>query len=849
MNPIYKFELSAGEESRQAFPVYKDDLAIEYALEQNQEFYRGKLSGKLTFQRDDYTFIRNKSFDTQFDVVISISYDAGQTWAVYWSGQFWKTDCQFNEDDQTAIVTPNVNDRYNAVLAGMEKEYNLIELAPEMQPVKMDKRPMIQVYVPGQTVVGCFLSGMWWEQECEKITNTTDLVGRFHFILNKSIRFIDVSQPANGNPTLPQSFWGITPADPYDFSLHSGGYIINSVITYSQGITIEITIVAETATNRILWKWEWGGTIPPSLPLNITLTPEDGAQSVGNVNMTIRDVPIYARCITDNESQGSPITADDPIYNNRNYKYAAGYYAPDSIIFTDILSSSPTKWGCYQSGLYYIEPLNPGSGINECFPISRTEWGRASIWFAFSIYDLNFEQRLRKQFVLRDAYPIFAVISSLLNVVAPGITHEGTTTYSQFLYGTNPITGIIQRLEITPKSNLISAGYDQPAQKAMITLKTVLDMLRDCFRCYWFIDEQNRFRIEHISWFMRGGSYSGTPVVGMDLTTLRVARNGKPWSYDRNQYQFDKPEMAARYQFGWMDDVTEYFDGFPIDIISKYVNPENIENIDVSKFTSDVDYIMLNPDGVSKDGFALLGPVFTTSSSSKTINFSINAMYLTNGPSAGEFHHYNGTCATQLIPIDNTIVGATFKISQNQLGFFFIDIAVFDINQNFIGVVEVYEDDVLKWEFPLSIVRERYPAARYIGLTIWNIEQEEELTQEDVQDIVITQTTIVGDYKLPYYNYIAHNTNHYLQNAYLAFIYLQNYYAYDMPAKDYSINGVQMVATGIKKLKQQTLKFPVLADPDLMKLIKTGLGNGVIQKMSVNLSSRNANTTLKYDTE
>ena len=37
---------------------------------------------------------------------------------------FWKTDCKFNEDDQTAIVTPNVNDRYNAVLAGMDKEYN-----------------------------------------------------------------------------------------------------------------------------------------------------------------------------------------------------------------------------------------------------------------------------------------------------------------------------------------------------------------------------------------------------------------------------------------------------------------------------------------------------------------------------------------------------------------------------------------------------------------------------------------------------------------------------------------------------------------------------------------------------
>ena len=187
MNPIYRFQLSAGNDTRQAFPVYKDDLAIDYALEQNQEFYRGKLSGKLTFQKDDYLFIRNKAFDTQFDVVISISYDGGQTWAVYWSGQFWKTDCKFNEDDQTAIVTPNVNDRYNAVLAGMDKEYNLIDLAPVIQPVKLDKRPMIQVYVPGQTVIGCFLSGMWWEQECDAVTDESALENTYHFAKNKTV--------------------------------------------------------------------------------------------------------------------------------------------------------------------------------------------------------------------------------------------------------------------------------------------------------------------------------------------------------------------------------------------------------------------------------------------------------------------------------------------------------------------------------------------------------------------------------------------------------------------------------------------------------------------------------------
>ena len=72
---------------------------------------------------------------------------------------------------------------------------------------------------------------------------------------------------------------------------------------------------------------------------------------------------------------------------------------------------------------------------------------------------------------------------------------------------------------------------------------------------------------------------------------------------------------------------------------------------------------------------------------------------------------------------------------------------------------------------------------------------------------------------------------------------------FDMPAWNVAINGVQQIVQGIKKLKTQTIKFPVLTEPNLTNLIKTELGNGTIQKMSVNLSSRNANTTLKYDTE
>lgn len=732
MNPIYKFQLSANGATQQAFPNRKDDLAIDYALEQNQEFYRGKLSGKLTFQKDDYLFIRSKAFDTQFDIVIYISYNAGQTWTVYWSGQFWKTNCQFDEDNQTAIVTPTVNDRYNAVLAGMEKEYNLIDLVPVIEPVKLDKRPMIQVYVPGQTVIGCFLSGMWWEQECESVleTDTVEIEDqtypaleyKYHFSFNKAQRQINVTQ--TGTPTIPTLFYGTMPETvTTNYEYTSGGYKFRYTFSvpgqYAQ-LDWEIIRVSDGVT---LWSYRYTGQNPPmNYPMTVILQPVSGTGATGTVELFIHDVKVYSRYITDVEQalglNTYPLPDDDLVENNRNYHYAIGYYFPETIWFSDYLTSTPTKWGIYQPGLYYDDGIPPSFGVGEAFPITRAAWGRTSLWFVFFVFDSIAESYWRKEYTLKDAYPIWSVISVLLAKIAPGITHAGTTDYSRFLYDTNPISYIDQRLFITPKSNLISSGYDQPAQKAPITLKRVMDMLRDCFRCYWFVDEQNRFRIEHISYFMRGGTYTGQPVVGMDLTKQIVTRNGKAWAYARNQYEFDKPEMAARYQFGWMDDVTELFDGYPIDIISKYVNPDNIEQIDVSQFTSDVDYILLNPGAVSKDGFVLL------------------AAALTN-----------------------------------------------------------------------------------------------------------------GEYKLPYVNFTINFSDYILQNAWVAFIFLQQYYMFDMPARNVQINGVTQMVRGIKKLKTQTIKFPVLTEPDMFNLIKTGLGNGTIQKLSVNLSSRNANATLKYDTE
>ena len=708
MNPIYKFELNG----QPCSPIYGQGLEKSFDLQAQEQFFRETLSGELTFVSGDYAMIEAMPIDFQFLLSLFISYDRGQSWELYWEGTFWKTDCQFDMDGKKAIVKPTAKDAYLGVLAGLDKEYNLIDLMPEIRAIKADKRPMIQIYVPGETVVGCFLSGMWWEQECEAVTNTSELTSTYHFGLKGNYRVIETS--GNTYPPVPAVIVGDAPSTT-NYSITQGDYTFQySRSSAGSGLYREIYSVY--VQNTLTWQADITTNNPGVIPTTVILSPV--ASASGNLTLYLKNVSIYGRLIVDTPTNlGQPLPSipeDDIVPDNRNYHYCSSF-TQFEVAFSTELWPMPTQWGMYQPGKYYQTP----DIEHEYFPIGRSMWDASSLWLVNDLHPA--ESQWRQPFVIRDAYPLASVISVLLGQIAPGITHQETASYSDFLYGQNTIRGIEQTLLITPKSNIIFSGYDQPAQKAQITLRNVLDMLRDCFRCYWWIDEQNRFRIEHIQYFRNGGSYEIPPAVAIDLTTETVNRNGKPWAWSANKYSYEKPEMTARYQFSWMDDVTQQFEGWPIDILSQYVNPEKVEQISVNLFTSDIDYILLNPSEVSKDGFVLLSAVEAQG---------------------------NG-----------------------------------------------YQ------------------------------------------------------YELPYLFFQQGLNQAILQNGYAAFAYLQRYYLYDLPARSYKIGGEIGAALGVKKLKIQDISFPALYDPNLFHLIRTFLGDGQIQKLSINLSSRQATVTLRYDTE
>ena len=837
MNPIYKFELSVNGTPRQVYPLYSGDLSKEYTLESGQQFLRPALNGDLTFLSDDYDFIVAKAIDTQFDVTIYVSYNAGTNWSVTWTGQFWKTDCKFDQDSETCVVRPALNDVYTAILNGWEKEFNLIELVPKIENVKIDKRPMIQVYVPGQTVIGCFLAGMGWEQECNAVDSAQELQDTYHFYPIKTIRVARVTQ--QGSPTIPDVYAGAAPAiEGNAYTYTNNGYRLHYNYETTGGVATQTWEIIRVSDSAVMWRYVLTGQGPQVGDKNITLTAVTGS---GTVKLFIHDMPVFARYVCDvetiNGTSTYAIPDDDIVPNNRNYHRVIGYNFPDTILYSVRLSSTPTPYGIYQPNQYYDVPAGTWY-FGEVFPIARSAWGRVSLWFTFSTVDWLVEESARAPFVLKDAYPLASVISVLLGQIAPNITHQQNTNYSQFLYGSNPITGVQTTPVITPKSNLIYAGYDHPAQRAPITLKKVLDMLRDCFRCYWFVDSGNRLRIEHIKYFNNGMSYSGTPGIGVDLTSIQVPRNGKKWAFGKDAYQYDKPEMASRYQFGWMDEQTQLFDGYPMDIVSKFVQADRIENIDVQQFSSDVDYILLNPSVISKDGFVLMLCVDSSISTQVWTN-------IINGPEYTVIDEPEFMAnMLDLTPYRGKTLRITCTVDDLQEGTPGHTLSVIgataDSNGSWLQIVISLYPDSPSGTFEFVVDSQATDLLFFsYGTYKLTINSAQYLSGGSTQQIL----------GLPYVNLTIQGNDHYLQNGYAAFAYLQRFYLYDMPALSYKVNGETKTAYGVKKLKTQEVQFPQIAEPNLQQLIKTNLGNGKIRKMSLNLSSRSAKTTLEYDTQ
>lgn len=629
-------------------PHYKD-LNKKYAKESGQEFFRVSLDGKINLFGEDYEIVKQSSLESRCIFIIEKHNRARGEYLVYYKGEFNKTDCKFDHEKRKCELKTTAIDEYSEIMNKYDNTYDLIKLAPEITKINLHKRSLMQVYVRGANSITNFFGGTYWEDDVnEAIDNHKDLINKYYFSYIKAGNEFYINRAGinavNGVYAGTNNYWAcwngyiakfniekkigdvIVGGIPkvYDTASKNNRYAktsSNTSYVSKYGENLYKLCIIDNSTDEVIYKskelFYFSDNDNVYIDRNdIVMANVNNSSDTFTIETTFV-YHIYRRLLCDvdtvEDSEGVKNTynlpVDDFVTDNRNYKKCIGLRG--GLFFcTSRAVDKPTKYGQNDYGQYFTNHFIPSSsGLARPLPISKNSWANASLWYVYDIAYEIFEEKLRKQYTLKNSYSIGAAIKAILKKIDPTISHEPTAEYSQFLYGDNNPLGLDRfYVYITQKTNILKGNYDQPAQKAETSLEELMKMLRDCFRCYWYI-EDNKFKIEHIRFFMNGGSYSEQSSYQLDFTKLTDQFNKKLSSYFQSEIEFEKSDLNQRYEFGWMDDATELFGGVTIDVKSNYVQKDKTEEINISQFSSDVDYMLFNPSNFSDDGFALLCPI------------------------------------------------------------------------------------------------------------------------------------------------------------------------------------------------------------------------------------------------
>nr|DAU31597.1 MAG TPA: hypothetical protein [Caudoviricetes sp.] len=646
LNKIILYEYEAN-------PHYKT-LTAESKKESNQEFFRDSISGKITLWKKDYDFINKQSINDNlyFCIIKNHKFLIDST--------FNKIDCKYDCFKKSVELKLSSHDRYKQVLDNYEKTYDLIKLAPKKSKITLTKRAVVQIYIKGENVISSYAGGTYWEDDVnEVITDENALLKKYYFakgptmyeysnkdigfsaVIQKSdvwkdsqgntVKFIkvankgqlvgDISLPGIGKYRIEASERRLYD-DAYikvaDEQVEGDGYFYLFLDLYQ----IQITTKNNTYYSKNVYaKYDSDDFIIANQ--SSTAYPMTGDIYLGN-GVIVNS--IWGRLICDADSvNGTPLydlPYDDFAINRANYKKCIGLNFTENknslvhFVYSADSSKDATSYGLNDFGTYFVMPYSFDN--RNYYPVCKSAWANVSIWVYFGNdatgYDA-FEKYLSKyykEYTIKDVIHIADVISILLKKINPALKHEATSEYSNFLYSnsnklaSSNYLGACQ-LYITQKTNILKGEYDQAAQKSEITLKAILEMLRDSFRCYWFIDNENRLRIEHISYFLNGGSYDNTfNNIQLDLTNEKDKFNKQYLLYSQYELDYSKSELNSQYKFKWMDDSTDSMANLVVDFKNNYLLDTRNEEITISNFSADIDYMLFNPDSFSNDGYAII---------------------------------------------------------------------------------------------------------------------------------------------------------------------------------------------------------------------------------------------------
>ena len=257
--------------------------------------------------------------------------------------------------------------------------------------------------------------------------------------------------------------------------------------------------------------------------------------------------------------------------------------------------------------------------------------------------------------------------------------------------------------------------------------------------------------------------------------------------------------------------------------------------------------MLFNPSGFSNDGFALLCPIKKDTIDLRSLKYTRHTVKETSSPIGSTFEECKKASTTritssELIDINGDV---TIVINSDSIKAF---VLVFDekglYTGKYFGWVTKNNPLKLTETAKISITLATTTNAEITPAYITYSDSEIAVCKFSKYslELPIIESSLMDESGREY-DAVA-------QNWYASWPYLIQFYMYDMPARPISSNKLkELSVNNIKASMTHNIEFPSDNDLDELKLIKTAIGDGKIDEISVNIDTRLTKIKLLYRPE
>ena len=872
--------------TRICFPLHGDDLSISIDRAEGEWYYTRNLDGKLVFTGGDYDWIMGQEFDGTFTLNVQESHDNGATFFDYFTGTFSRASLEIDEDNHKATLNGLKEGVEDLIKNGAKEDYDLMKLIPdsEAKEVQGQVPPALALVdecstqtKPSISDIFCdsaMQSGgynedteIFWAKDKNMYVNPN---GRLQQIVAEAkviVRNNSFSHLGGlytgivGYATLSQHGTPQNPDDDYYINStvgelrNQGNFILKlSLYHHDPSSSIEAFIAISLGGTVVAYYsiGNMGSDYPERYWFSPMYIKVSGTQYSIFDTIEIKFHYIYSSLLT----QSAEGVQENILDTGDYYQGIAPFQGSGLTIMPTIRTVEQPNGhrllpGTGEQGTtpqYYAPPTDNDGWI----PLAEDNWDYASMWYKIvpSVTNGLLDPAKFGSFRWTRCWTIGCCITHLLKrITNDKVVFAETPAYSQFLYGNpNPVEGHepFQWL-VTQKSNVMHPAATGAA-RCLARLDWFFELLRNAFNCYYWFERRNDgrydFRIEHVEYFRRGGTYTPNTQDDppLDLTRLKpyrnFLRNGQPakrYADQTNKYTFDLDGMVEKYTYSWQGDGgSDDFKGNPMYFRAGWIEKGTIEDHQVDNIFADLGWLMLNAGTATEssknyDGLFIFGGYQPFDTSQWSENHPAMAQYLTD-------------------PLYLTLI-ATVTAPENHritLDLYHTDTSITETIATYTGTGQKQTIFITFMQGQSNIVPQINFGASYRSVIIHRI-----------------QTTTGNVFRVPNVDNLLRDDDSKLQNGVLAWPWLQcEYLHYDIPAakwtykKDEYTDNPDLVWESdgtIKMVKKQTLAVVPVPDAstedaivDIMG-VKTGLGIGIIDNAKINLSSRNAEMTIIYD--